>query len=190
MANIIEITDKSPLANKTIKVSKIPVEIKTYLDVDAFVSAANTIANSCFDDDTDEYRPEYYDIAKRYVLLKYLTDIDFGDMGVGEIFKVTQSDWYYEIEKACAILAYEIEDAANKIIAYRLSTRKTAFDNLCDNLSATLKQDNSQNLADIKAVLDGLSKVDKRAFAEAVVENNLAKKDGGDNGEKSEGATE
>ena len=190
MAKIIEITDKSPLGNKTIKVNKIPVEIKTYLDVDTFVTMANTLANSCFDDETDEYRPEYYDIATRYVVLKYLTDIDFGDVNVGEIFKVAQSDWYYEIEKACETLAYEVEDAADKIIAYRLSTRKTAFDNLCDSLSAILKQDNAQNLADIKEILDGINKVDTKKFVQAAVDNNLAKKDGGDNGEKSEGATE
>ena len=172
MANIIEITDKSPLAHKTIKVNRIPVEIKTYLDVDTFATMANTLANSCFDKDTNEYRPEYYDIAKRYVVLKYLTDIDFGDMGIRDIFKVAQSNWYYEIEKACATIAYEVEDAADKIIAYRLSNRKTAFDNLCDSLSAILSQDNTQNLADIKEVLDGLSKVDKKEFVEAIVERN------------------
>ena len=187
MAKIIEITDKSPLVNRTIRVGKTPVEIKTYVDVDTFVSAVHTIADTCFVD--GEYRPEYYEIAKRYALLKYMTDIDLGDISVEEIFKVTQNEWYYTIEKECATYTsfYEITQAAKELINHNC---KTAFDNLCDNLSATLKQDNSQNLADIKAVLDGLSKVDKRAFAEAVVENNLAKKDGEDNGEKSEGATE
>lgn len=189
MANIIDFTDKYPLAHKTIKIGKIPVGIKTYLDVDTFATMANTLANSCFDKDTNVYRPEYYDIAKRYVVLKYLTDIDFGDMGVGEIFKVAQSDWYYEIEKACAVLAYEVESAADKIIAYRLSNRKTAFDNLCDNLSAIFKQDNTKNLADIKEVLNKLDGIDKNAFVKAVVENNLAKNRGEDNGEKLKGAT-
>lgn len=188
MANIIEIADKFPLSHKMVKVGKIPVEIKTYLDVDAFATAANTIANSCFDGETGEYRPEYYEIAKRYVVLQYLTDIELDDVSVEEVFKIAQNDWYYDIEKACAVLIYLIEDAAAKIIEYR---RKTAFDNLCDNVSAILKQDNEQNLADIKEVLTKLDKVDKEAFVEAVVDNNIAKNRGGeDDGEKSEGATE
>lgn len=174
MANIIEITDKNPLKNTIIKIGKVPVKVKTYLDVDTFVNAAHTIADVLF---TDEgYRPEYYIIAKRYAVLKYLTDIELGDMGIEEVFKVTQNGWYESIERVCEALIYEVETAAKGIIDYRLASQKTSFDVMCDKASAILGQDMTQNLADIKAVIEGLDKVDEKKFVKAVIDNNIENK--------------
>jgi hypothetical protein len=60
---------------------------------------------------------------------------------------------------------------------------------LCSDLSALIKSDNTQNLADIKAVLDELNKVNEKDFVKAITENVIEKTGGEPNGEKSEGAT-
>lgn len=176
MSNLIKITDKSPLIHTTKKINGEKVTIKTYLSAEEYFEAIRTIAETCFDDN-DEYKPEYLELAWRYVVLKYFTDIEFGDMSVEEVFKVTQSDWYAEIVEVCDKYSYwfDVKNAAKELIDYRISTRKTAFDNLCDNVSAILEQDNAQNLDDIKEVLDKLDKVDKKSFVKAVVENNIEK---------------
>ena len=178
MTNLVNLTDKFPLTNKTIKVGKIPVEIKCYLSTDEFFNAVHTVADNCFveDEKTHEiiFRPEYRDIAWRYMVLKFFTDIDISAASVDEVFKVTQSDWYIEIERVCAenSIYSEIGKAADAVIS---AQRKSAFDKLCDNLSAILKTDLTGNLADVKDVLDKLENVDKEAFVKAVVDQNIEK---------------
>ena len=122
------------------------------------------------------------------MVLKYFTDIDVSDTPIAEVFKVTQSSWYKEIELEIADnpVYYEINKAVERIIADKISLRKTSFDSLCDSLSILLSENTTDRLADVKYILDGLEKVDKKAFVEAVVENNLAKNRGGDkDGEES-----
>jgi hypothetical protein len=68
-------------------------------------------------------------------------------------------------------------------------THKTSFDKLCSDISANIAVDNTQNLADIKEVLDGLNKVNEKDFVKAITENVIEKTGGEPNGEKSEGAT-
>jgi hypothetical protein len=66
---------------------------------------------------------------------------------------------------------------------------KTSFDKLCSDISANIAVDNTQNLADIKEVIDGLNKVNEKDFVKAITENVIEKTGGEPNGEKSEGAT-
>lgn len=178
MSNLINITGKSPLTHITKKINGEKVTIKTYLSTEEFFNAVHTVADNCFvaDEETGivEYKPEYREPAWRYMVLKYFTDIEIGEVSVNEIFEVTQSAWYEEIERICAEnpLYCEISRVADRIIA---SNRKTAFDKLCDSLSAIITTDPSQNLADIKDVLDKLGTVDPKAFVEAAVENNIEK---------------
>ena len=178
MSNLINITDKSPLTHITKKINGEKVTIKTYLSIGEFVNAVHTIADLCFvEDETTHkvvFKPEYRDIAWRYMVLQYFTDIDLSEVSIDEVFKVTQSDWYAEIERICAEnpVYCEISKADDSVIAMR---QKSAFDNLCDNLSAIIATDPSQNLADIKDVLDKLGAVDPKAFVEAAVENNIEK---------------
>lgn len=176
MTNLVNLTDKFPLTNKTIKVGKVPVEIKTYISAEDFMSAVRLVVEASFDED-GAYRPEYKELVKRYAYLRYLTDIDVSDIETGELYKVTQSEWYEQIAKEFVNIQayYNINDAIDEAIQYRLDTRQTAFDKLCNDLSAILNTNITDNLADVKDVLDKLNSVDKKEFVKAVTENVIEK---------------
>ena len=175
MINLVNLTDKFPLVHKTIKIKKTPIEIKTYLSAKDFTSAVETIVDNSFDE--GEYHAEYKEIAKRYTYLKFFTNINIDDIGTGELFKVTQSEWYEQIlrELESVQVYYDLERAVDEAIRYRIETRQTSFDKLCADLSKILNVDVSQNINDIIKVIDGLNSVDKKAFVEAVTEKNSAK---------------
>lgn len=187
---ILEVIGKNfALKNTTKRINGALVTIKSYLDVDTFGSIVQTVAQSSFTD--GEYHAENREIARRYCIIKYMTDIELEDADVAEIFKTTQSgNWYTQIEADVVKLSVwgEVETAIDKQIDYLVVTRQTAFDKLCADLSAIIATDNTQNLADIKEVLDKLDKVDKKAFVDEVVKSNI--KGGETNGKKSKGATD
>lgn len=196
MSNLINIMDKSPLKYITKKINGEKVIIKTYLDMADFFNAVHTVADNCFvvDEESGEiiYKPEFYEVSWRYVVLKYFTDIEVDDISLAEVFKMTQANWYKEIEGALIdnLIYYEVNKAAERVISYRLSTQKSSFDKLCDNISAFLESNSSDSLADVKEVLAGLEKVDKQAFVDAVINRNLAQNKGGEKngGKQSQGA--
>ena len=169
MANIIEITDKNPPVKKTVRIGKVAVTVKGYLSADTYAEIANTIANSSFDE-TGSYRPEYREIARRYVVLKYMTDLDLGEMDTSEIFKVTQSGtWYNTIVNEVNKLPVwaELEQSVDEIINYKLLTRKTSFDDLCEILSAFAEKMGDTKSLD--AIAEKLSNLDDKAVVEAIV---------------------
>ena len=173
---LIDVIGKNfALKNTTKRINSVPVEIKAYLDVDTFGSIVQTVAQSSFTD--GEYHAENREIARRYCIIKYMTDIELEDTDVAEIFKTTQGgNWYSQIEAEVVKLPVwgEVETAIDNQITYLLS-KQTAFDKLCADLSAIIKTDNTQNLADVKEVLEKLDKVDKQEFVEAVVEQSVKK---------------
>jgi hypothetical protein len=177
MSKLIDVIGKNfALKNTNKRINGVPVEIKAYLDVDTFGSIVQTVAQSSFTD--GEYHAENREIARRYCIIKYMTDIELEDTDVAEIFKTTQGgNWYSQIEAEVVKLPVwgEVETAIDKQIDYIIATKQTAFDKLCADLSAIIKTDNAQNLADIKEVIDKLSAVDPKAFVEAAVENNIEK---------------
>ena len=177
MSKLTEVIGKNfVLKNTTKRINRAPVTIKAYLDVDTFASIVQTVAQSSFTD--GEYHAENREIARRYCIIKYMTDIELEDADVAEIFKTTQGgNWYSQIESDVVKLPVwgEVETAIDKQIDYLVATRQTTFDKLCADLSAIIKTDNTQNLADVKEVLEKLDKVDKQEFVEAVVEQNVKK---------------
>lgn len=177
MSKLIDVISKNfALKNTTKRINGVPVEIKSYLDVDTFGSIVQAVAQSSFTD--GEYHAENREIARRYCIIKYMTDIELEDTDVAEIFKTTQGgNWYAQIEADVVKLPVwgEVETAIDKQIDYLVATRQTSFDKLCADLSAIIKTDNTQNLADIKEVLEKLDKVDKQKFVEAVVEQSVKK---------------
>lgn len=174
---LTEILGKNFALKNTIKrINGVPVTIKTYLDVETFASIVQTVSQSCFEENI--YHAENREIARRYCIIKHMTDIELEDVNVNELFKVTQSgNWYGQIESDVVKLPVwgEVETAIDNAISYLIETRQTAFDKLCSDISENIAVDNTQNLADIKEVLDKLDKVDKRQFVEAVVKKSAKK---------------
>ena len=158
------------------KVGGAVVEIKKVISVDNYANIIYTVVKTCFVDNI--YHAENREIARRYAIIKYFTDIELGECDVNTIFELTQKgNWYGAIESEvtkCPVWA-EIELAIDKQIDYIIATRQTAFDKLCADLSAIIKTDNTQNLADVKEVLEKLDKVDKQGFVETVVEQSVKK---------------
>lgn len=177
MSKLIEVIGKNfAPKNTTKRINGVPVEIKTYLDVDIFASIVQTVAQSSFTD--GEYHAENREIARRYSIIKYMTDIELENADVSEIFKTTQGgNWYSQIEADVVKLPVwgEVETAIDKQIDYIIATRQTTFDKLCADLSAILTMDTKADLADVKEVLDKLNKVDKGKFVDAVIEQNSKK---------------
>lgn len=182
MAKIFDIIGETIPADKKIRVNKIPVSIKTTLSVDDYASCIYTVANSCFDDN-GTYRPEYEEIAKRYAYLKYFTDIDLDGITVEALFETSQAGWYNTIISAIegTPIYSEIEWAIGTAINSR---KQTSFDKLCSDVSAIITKDNTENLADIKAVLEMLGKVDKDAFVDTAVKQAVEKNKVGEEGGK------
>ena len=179
MSKLIDVIGKNfALKNTTKRINGVPVEIKAYLDVDTFASIVQTVAQSSFTD--GEYHAENREIARRYSIIKYMTDIELEDANVAEIFKTTQggNNWYGAIESEVAKLPVwgEVESAIDKQIDYIIATRQTAFDKLCADLLAMLSVDTKADLADVKEVLKDLTKVDKEEFVDAVIKKNTKKK--------------
>lgn len=176
MSKLIDVIGKNfALKNTTKRINGVPVEIKTYLDADTFASIVQTVAQSSFTD--GEYHAENREIARRYSIIKYMTDIELEDADVAEIFKTTQgNNWYAQIEAEVVKLPVwgEVETAIDNQIAYLLS-KQTSFDKLCADLSAMLSADTKADLADAKEVLDKLNKVDREKFVDAVIEQNSKK---------------
>lgn len=191
MANITDVMGKNFALRNTIKnINGAKVEIKGYLDVETMTNIVQTVAQTCFQD--GEFHAENREIARRFAILKYLTDIEVNEEEVSEVFKCTQAgNWFAQIENDVTRLPLwsEVESAIDKQIDFMFLTHKTSFDKLCSDISANIAVDNTQNLADIKEVLDGLSKVNEKDFVKAVTENVIEKTGGEPNGEKSEGAT-
>ena len=161
------------LKNTIKKINGIKVEIKGYLDIDTYANIIYSAADSCFIDGV--FHAENREIARRYAIIKYMTDIDIADVNITEVFKSTQAGtWYMDIENEVIKLPIwaELELAIDNQIN---NMHKTSFDNLCDSLSAMLNTDLSSNLADVKTVLDKLSDVDKTEFVKAVTNNVIEK---------------
>lgn len=189
MANITSVMGKNfALRNTTKNINGAKVEIKGYLDVNTMANIVQTVAQTCFQN--GEFHAENREIARRFAILKYLTDIEVKEE-ISEVFKYTQAgNWFAQIENDITRLPLwaEVESAIDKQIDFMFLTHKTSFDKLCADLSAIINTDNTQNLADIKEVLDGLNKVNEKDFVKAITENVIEKTGGEPNGEKSEGA--
>jgi hypothetical protein len=191
MANITSVMGKNfALRNTTKNINGAKVEIKGYLDVNTMANIVQTVAQTCFQN--GEFHAENREIARRFAILKYLTDIEVEKENIEEVFKCTQAgNWFAQIENDVTRLPLwsEVESAIDKQIDFMFLIHKTSFDKLCSDLSAIIKTDNTQNLADIKEVLDELNKVNEKDFVKAITENVIEKTGGEPNGEKSEGAT-
>jgi hypothetical protein len=189
MANIATVMGKNfALRNTTKNINGAKVEIKGYLDVNTMANIVQTVAQTCFQN--GEFHAENREIARRFAILKYLTDIEVKEEEISEVFKYTQiGNWFAQIEGDVTRLPLwaEVESAIDKQIDFMFLTHKTSFDKLCSDISANIAVDNTQNLADIKEILNTASGLDAKKLVKAVTENVIEKTGGEPNGKKSEG---
>ena len=176
MSRFIDVIgSKFALTHDIKKINGCKVEIKNYLSADEYVTVVRSIADACFDKH-GVYRPEYYELAKRYAIIDNFTDIDIGDITVEELFKDSQGgDWYYSIEKEVTnnSIWAEIEVSVSKQIEYIISKQETSFDKVCNKMLEILNStplDQTETIKDIKEVLNGLNKVNKDEFVKAVID--------------------
>lgn len=174
------INSASDVKSKSIKIYGQTVEIKTCIDINTFANIVHIIAETCYDE--NKYKAENREITRRYVILKYMTDIEVDEMDINDIFEISQQgDWYSKIEREVTMLPIwgEVEQAIDSQIA----SYPSAFDRTCDSLRTVLESDNMNSLEDVKETLRELNKVDKGAFIDHTIARNIAKnKDGDSNG--------
>lgn len=175
MVNFIDIIGKNfSLKNMKKKINGCVVEIKTYLDIEEYAQAVRAMAELCFDEN-GVYRPEYREFSRRYSIVKYFTNIDIENITAQELFKTSQgNDWYYQIEKEVSNnpIWIELDTAVDRQIEYITLTKENAFDRMCNKITELIESipvDQSQSVADIKEVINGLKDVDKDAFVSAVI---------------------
>lgn len=174
--NLIDVTGRNfALKNKTVKINGTEVKIQTYLDADTYIAAVQTIADTCFQDDI--YRPEYRELARKYVILKYFTNIEISNDMVKEIFKMSQSgEWFAKIERAVTSLPVwtEVEVATNELIDYKIRSLKTSFDELCDSLKALMAEmasnTNGIDMEIIKNLTDRLNGISNKEIVRTIVD--------------------
>lgn len=164
------------LKNKTVKINGTEIEIKTYLDADTYAAAIKTIAETCFQHGT--YCPEYRELARKYVMLKYFTNIDVSDDMVKEIFKTAQGGaWFSKIENSVVSLPVwsNIESSANAMIEYKIRSRKTSFDELCESLKAITAEmaanTNNIDMDVIKNLADRLNGLSNKEIIRTIVKD-------------------
>lgn len=193
MVNLIDILGKNFALKNTVKrINGVQVEIKSYVDVDTFANIVNTVANTCFIN--GKYLASNREIARRFVILKYMTDIEVDEENIDEIFKTTQGGtWYADIEREITKLPLwgEIEQAIDKEIDFLVLSRETGFEKLCNDLSKALASFTTDNLNDVKEILDKLDTINKEEFVEVATKKAARKtKVGEKNGSKKfKGAT-
>lgn len=110
-------------------------------------------------------------------MLKYFTNIEVSDDMVKEIFKTAQSGvWFSKIENAVVSLPVwtNIESSANALIDYRIRSRKTSFDELCDSLKAITAEmaanTNNIDMDVIKNLTDRLNGLTNKEIIRTIVE--------------------
>ena len=74
MAKFLDVIGKN-FAQKfvTKRINGVPVTIKTYANIETLGNVVQTVAQTCFQD--GEFHAENREIARRYAILKYFTDI-------------------------------------------------------------------------------------------------------------------
>lgn len=163
MSTITDIMGKSfALRNTTKNINGAKVEIKGYLDVNTMANIVQTVAQTCFQN--GEFHAENREVARRFAILKYLTDIEVKKEDIEEVFKCTQGNWWSQIETEVNRLPLwgEVETAIDKQIDYLVEARVTATESFFADLSAILGTDQTANLADIKEVLNTLTAVEMK----------------------------
>lgn len=179
MSKLIDVIGKNfAPKNTTKRINSVPVEIKAYLDVDTFGSIVQTVAQSSFTD--GKYHAENREIARRYCIIKYMTDIEIDeDTDVAEIFKTTQGgNWYSQIETEVVKLPVwgEVESAIDNQITYLLS-KQSEIDRLCKNLSKIFDTDVESTISEVQDILEKIERVDGNKFVDAVIRKSLDEKE-------------
>ena len=156
--------------SKPIKVKGEIINIFTALTTDDFAEIVSLIVDSCFNE-KGEYESWRKPVITHYAMIAYFTDLDISDYSVNEIYELSQGQWFIEIERKVTNLEIwsDIETAVIDQINYRINTKKTSFDKLCEDISTIITTDNTESLIMAKEVLNGINKVDKKAFINAVI---------------------
>lgn len=164
-------------ATKTIEVNDYEIEIKKKLSTVEYISFIHTVVNACFDEN-GEYHAENKEIAIRYAILKYYTNIDISGNTTDEIFDNYCGDIFDKIENVVndSYEYYRIAIAIDESIEKR---KKTSFDKLCDKLAdlvetLTLNADKI-NTAEFKEIAERLSKLSDNEIVNSIINKPVKK---------------
>lgn len=173
----MSIFDNVTFETRTVKVnSKEKIEVTLGITASDFRDAIEQMAKSVFDDN-DIYVSAFREFLRRYIIIKYFTNVEVTDSDMVAIFEASQvGTWFSEIENIVTSLPVwaELERAVDSQIDYIIASRKNSFDKICDKINEIVGAipddfNASESLSDVKDVLNKLSDVNANKFVKEVL---------------------
>lgn len=165
-----EILDMVTNVGKTVKIGKSKINVKQYLSSEKFIEFVNTVVDSCFDD-KGNYHAEYKEVVYRYEIVSLFTNIDISEMSVSEVYDCSNQAWYEGVLGVIPVVQIaELNTAIDDKIDYRIRTKRSSFDELCDTL-LNVVENQSNDINKIDNIVKEAKKLSKTDFVKAVVNN-------------------
>lgn len=166
-----EIINKESNNKRTVKVNGKKIVVTTSLKANELANFVSLVTSVAFTDGV--YNAVYEHMAYRYAIIKYLTDIEVGD-NVTELYDYTEQAWYDSVVNAIGEdTLRQINYILDKQIDYKIRTRETAFDRLCDEAKDLLNdfadRVSADNLDAVKTLADKLESMDTKDIVETIV---------------------
>lgn len=176
---INELLDEKITTNSVIKVNRREIKVKAHITAADCISYVNTIADSVFNSDGN-YDGAYEIIVTAYANVKFLTDIEFGDLEAAQLYDLTGQEWYRKVLKELEGTDYygELQTAVARTIKART---KTGFDKLCDSLGEAVEKFSAATTTDalesLKELASKLSTADNEDLVQAIAKHAKATAD-------------
>lgn len=166
-----EIINKETNNKRTVKVNGKKIVVATSLRANELANFVNLVTSVAFTDGV--YNAVYEQMAYRYAIIKYFTDIEVGD-SVTELYDYTEQTWYDSVINAISEdTLRQLNYILDKQIDYKIRTRETAFDKLCDEAKDLLNDFANRvsvdNLDAVKTLADKLESMDTKDIVKTIV---------------------
>lgn len=175
MININTLIDEKYDNNKILKINERSVKIKRTLTAVEFMAFVNLVVNSSFDSD-EKYHASYKEIALRYAIVNYFTDIDISELSANEIYDITNQYWYSDVSAYVQKLnCYnKLVKAINEDIDYKIKTDRTSFDDFIvfikNIIEKITEQIDNTDMDSIKSLAESLSNINEVRLARALAD--------------------
>lgn len=165
-----EIINKETNNKRTVKVNGKKVVVTTSLRANELANFVNLVTSVAFTDGV--YNAVYEQMAYRYAIIKYFTDIEVGD-SVTELYDYTEQAWYDSVINAIGEdTLRQLNYILDKQIDYKIRT-ETAFDRLCDEAKDLLNdfadRVSVDNLDAVKTLANKLESMDTKDIVKTIV---------------------
>lgn len=169
--NIQEVLDEQINNTQIVKINKKEVKVAVVVSAETFMEFVDVVVGSSFDDEGN-YKGAYQEIATRYAIVKYLTNINVDEMSANDVYDLSNQKWFGKI--MAVIKNTDYWSSLNYAISEELSNN-TPFNTLCKTLTKAVNDfSNGTTQEAIDALSDIASKInvaDNKELVEAIVQH-------------------